>query len=79
MVRQQIKKACEGDTNAFREIADRCDGKAAVVLSGDSDEPIMVSVERGNEARLYIEQELARMGARSALVELEGEVERSDT
>ena len=77
MVRKQIQKACKGDTAAFHAIADRCDGKPKVVVAGDADEPLQVSVSRGDEARMHIAKQLDRLAARQAAIQvIEGDEQR---
>jgi Family of unknown function (DUF5681) len=69
MVRAQIKKAVKGDTAAFNAIADRSDGKPRVVFSGDEEEPIAISVTRGDDARSRIEAALNQLATRQAVIE----------
>jgi hypothetical protein len=37
-----IDKACEGDTAAFKEVADRIDGKVAQAIVNDDENPFVV-------------------------------------
>ena len=67
MVRAQIRKAVKGDTLAFAAIADRSDGKPAVVVSGDAYEPIAITVSRADDARARIEAALNRIAAQSVI------------
>lgn len=49
MAMAQIQKACEGDTQAFREIRDTIDGKPAqsVAIDGDGEGgPVRMAIER---------------------------------
>jgi hypothetical protein len=45
---QTVKLAVSGESWAIKEIADRCDGKAAqsVTVSGDSEKPLVHRIER---------------------------------
>lgn len=42
--RAQLEKAEEGDTQAFKEVADRLDGKASQTLAGDPDRPLSMYI-----------------------------------
>jgi hypothetical protein len=70
MVRAQIQKACKGDTLAFSAIADRSDGKPSVIVSGDHENPLLVSVARADDARGRIEDALNRLAARQVAIEV---------
>jgi hypothetical protein len=69
MVRAMIKKAVAGDAAAFQVIADRSDGKPKVVFAGDEEEPIAISVTRGDDARSRIEAALNQLATRQAVIE----------
>ena len=70
MVRKQIEKACKGDTLAFQAISDRSDGKPSVTVSGDHENPLLVSVARADEARSSIAEQLERIAARNAVIDM---------
>jgi len=65
MVRAQIAKATEGDTNAFVVLVDRYEGKPKQVVVGDSeDDPIRLAHERGADARSRLANALNRLGGK---------------
>ena len=64
MVRAMIKKACDGDVQAFNAVADRSDGKPKMIVGGDSEAPIELIVTRGDEARSKIAEQLERIAQR---------------
>jgi hypothetical protein len=70
MVRAQIRKAVKGDTAAFNAIADRSDGKPKVTFTGDDEDPIQISVTRGDESRQKIMAELERIASRQVAIEV---------
>jgi hypothetical protein len=69
MVRAQIRKAVKGDSAAFAAIADRSDGRPSVTVSGDNENPLLVSVGRGDgdtpSARIMAQ--LERIAARQVI------------
>jgi hypothetical protein len=71
LIRQQLKAAAEGNLAALQFLAERAEGKPRAVIAGDNESPIQFSIERrGEEARNYIAEQLARISARQ-LVEAE--------
>jgi len=70
-IRAQLEKAAKGDLASLAWLADRMEGKAKQVLAGDSDAPISITaqVERGEAARLHIMNELARIAARTEIID----------
>ena len=45
MANALVKKACEGDVAALKEIGDRLEGKPAQTLRGDADNPLTMSFQ----------------------------------
>jgi len=62
-----LTKASDGDVPAAREVGDRLDGRPPQAVVGDSEAPIAITVQRGEEARQYISEQLARIAARQVI------------
>ena len=71
LIRAQILKAEKGDLAALTFLAERCEGKASVVVGGNADEPITVLVSRGEEAASQITAQLRAIAERGASLALE--------
>jgi hypothetical protein len=74
-IRAQLAKAAKGNLASLAWLAERIEGKVATVVAGDAANPIAFAVthhEEAERARAHIASELARMHARSMIVE--GEV-----
>src|SRR5262245_8337815 len=69
LIRAQILKAEKGELAALTFLAERCEGKPSVQITGDADMPIAVQVSRGDEAATRISEALARIGSRIAEVD----------
>jgi Family of unknown function (DUF5681) len=69
-IRKQLEKASQGDLNALIFLTERTEGKARQVITGDDQQPIQITLERGEEARARIIAELNRIGSRMVEVEV---------
>src|SRR5262245_34564093 len=76
-VRKQMEKAAKGSLASLAWLAERTEGKARQVISGDASDPIAVTISRGADATAMIERELARIASRQAAIEGEA-VEAGD-
>jgi Family of unknown function (DUF5681) len=74
-IRRQLEKASEGDLAALNFIAERTEGKAKTVISGDSAEPLLLHVTRGEEAASHIMDQLRQIGERGTELALEAVVD----
>jgi Family of unknown function (DUF5681) len=71
LIRVQIAKAAEGDLAALTFLAERVEGKAKAIVTGDSTEPISVMVSRGEDAQAVILAHLERIGQRGTELALQ--------
>jgi Family of unknown function (DUF5681) len=71
LIRAQILKAEKGDLAALQFLAERVEGKATTVVGGDSEYPFHLIAERGDEARMRIEERLRAIGQRGLEVALQ--------
>ena len=78
IAQMMLLKAADGDVVAAKEVCDRLDGKPKQVIAGDANDPIAVSISRGEDARAIIEAKLAEIGRRQVIIEGEA-VEADDT
>jgi Family of unknown function (DUF5681) len=78
LIRVQIAKAAEGDLAALTFLAERVEGKAKAIVTGESSEPIQLMITRGDEARDRIVEQLNQIAARGGELALQAVSEESE-